>query len=75
MPDAPSPDLLALGLHIRHLREQAGMSIEALAESAGMSWRGLIYIEHGQRNASYLTLASLAGALGQPLTIPVPDAG
>lgn len=75
MPATPSPDLLALGLHIRHLREQADMSIEALAEAAGMSWRGLIYIEHGQRNPTYRTLATIAGALGQPLTIPVPDAG
>lgn len=73
MPDTPAPDLLALGLHLRSLREQQGLSIEGLAEAAGLSWRGLIYIEHGQRNPSYRTLAAIAGALGHPLTIPVHD--
>lgn len=73
MPDAPSPDLLALGMHLRSLREAQGLSIEGLAEAAGLSWRGLIYIEHGQRNPSYRTLMAITGALGQPLTIPLPD--
>lgn len=74
MPTPPDPDLLALGLHIRRLREAQSLSIEALAEAAGLSARGLIYVEHGQRDPGYRTLSAIARALGQALTVPVPDA-
>jgi transcriptional regulator with XRE-family HTH domain len=39
------------------------MSAEALAEASGLSVRGLLYIEHGRRNPSYLTLLNIVEAL------------
>src|SRR6185437_10712127 len=46
----PPPDLRlhAFGLNIRRLREAKGLSLGELAE---LSLRGLVYIEHGLRNA------------------------
>ncbi|MEU9379727.1 helix-turn-helix transcriptional regulator [Streptomyces sp. NPDC048279] len=43
-------------MQIRRLREGRGYSLEELAERGGLSFRGLIYIEHGQRSPSALTL-------------------
>ncbi|MET9973081.1 helix-turn-helix transcriptional regulator [Streptomyces sp. NPDC006356] len=43
-------------MQIRRLREERGYSLEELAERSGLSFRGLIYIEHGQRSPSVLTL-------------------
>jgi len=62
-PDLPDPQLLAIGMQIRRLREERGYSLEQLAERSGLSFRGLIYIEHGQRNASVLTLLRIAAGL------------
>ncbi|MCZ4100814.1 helix-turn-helix domain-containing protein [Streptomyces sp. H39-C1] len=62
-PDLPDPQLLAIGMQIRRLREERGYSLEQLAERSGLSFRGLIYIEHGQRNASTLTLLRIASGL------------
>ncbi|MFI9275214.1 helix-turn-helix domain-containing protein [Kitasatospora sp. NPDC052896] len=61
--DLPDPQLLAIGMQIRRLREEGGYSLEQLAERSGLSFRGLIYIEHGQRNASVLTLLRIAAGL------------
>ncbi|QMU73680.1 helix-turn-helix transcriptional regulator [Streptacidiphilus sp. P02-A3a] len=54
---------MAIGMQIRRLREERGYSLEQLAERSGLSFRGLIYIEHGQRNASVLTLLQIASGL------------
>ncbi|MDT9700271.1 helix-turn-helix transcriptional regulator [Streptomyces sp. P17] len=51
-------------MQIRRLREGRGFSLEELAERSGLSFRGLIYIEHGQRNPGVLTLLDVATALG-----------
>ncbi|WP_326663450.1 helix-turn-helix transcriptional regulator [Streptomyces canus] len=51
-------------MQIRRLREDRDYSLEELAERSGLSFRGLIYIEHGQRNPSALTLVDIAAALG-----------
>ncbi|MFD8736584.1 helix-turn-helix domain-containing protein [Streptomyces sp. NPDC059618] len=51
-------------MQIRRLREERGHSLEELAERSGLSFRGLIYIEHGQRNPSVLTLLDIARGLG-----------
>jgi transcriptional regulator with XRE-family HTH domain len=59
----PQPDLLRLGLQIREAREELGLSAEALAERSGLSPRGLLYIEHGRRNPSFLTLLAIADGL------------
>lgn len=60
---SPDPRLLSLGMQIRRHREARGYSLEELAERSGLSFRGLIYIEHGQRNPSVLTLVDIAVAL------------
>ncbi|WP_405961420.1 helix-turn-helix transcriptional regulator [Streptomyces sp. NBC_00024] len=51
-------------MQIRRLREARGYSLEQLAERSGLSFRGLIYIEHGQRSPSVLTLLEIARGLG-----------
>ncbi|MBV7668634.1 helix-turn-helix domain-containing protein [Streptomyces halstedii] len=61
--DPPDPRLLLLGLHIRRLREERGLSLEELAELSGLSFRGLVYVEHGRRNAGVLTLLQIAEGL------------
>jgi transcriptional regulator with XRE-family HTH domain len=60
---APDPRLQAFGFAVRTAREEKGMSIEALAEAAGLSWRMLIGIEHGRRNPSLLTILAIAKGL------------
>ncbi|WP_406224499.1 helix-turn-helix domain-containing protein [Streptomyces canus] len=50
-------------MQIRRLREERGYSLEDLAERSGLSFRGLIYIEHGQRNPGVLTILSIASGL------------
>ncbi|MEU6745335.1 helix-turn-helix transcriptional regulator [Spirillospora sp. NPDC046719] len=63
---APDPRLQAFGFAVRTAREQTGMTIEALAEAAGISWRFLLSIEHGRRNPSLLTILSIADGLQLP---------
>ena len=55
--------LLAFGMHVRRLREARGMSAEDLAARSGMSFRGVIYIEHGRRNPSLTSVLNLARGL------------
>ncbi|WP_281288246.1 helix-turn-helix domain-containing protein [Streptomyces cyaneus] len=55
--------LHAFGLHLRRMREDRGMSLEELADHSGLSFRGVVYIEHGQRNPSLTTLLNLAHGL------------
>ncbi|KMS86704.1 C.AhdI domain protein [Streptomyces regensis] len=50
-------------MHVRRLREAQELTLEELAERSGMSFRGLLYIEHGQRNPSLTTLLNLARGL------------
>jgi len=50
-------------MRIRALREQRSLSLEELAHRSDLSFRGLIYIEHGRRNASVLTLLKIADGL------------
>lgn len=75
----PDPRLHAFGLNIRRLRERAGLSLEELAERADLSFRGLVYIEHGRRNAGVLTVFKIADGLRVPATelfdYPPPPAG
>lgn len=61
--DPPDPRLLAIGLRIRALREERQLSLEELAHRSDLSFRGLIYIEHGRRNPGVLTLLKIADGL------------
>ncbi|WCN03673.1 helix-turn-helix domain-containing protein [Streptomyces sp. M92] len=45
------------------MREDRGMTLEELAAHSGLSFRGVVYIEHGQRNPSLTTLINLARGL------------
>ncbi|WP_217711382.1 helix-turn-helix domain-containing protein [Actinomadura sp. NAK00032] len=60
---APDPRLQAFGFAVRDAREHSDMSLEALAEAAGISARMLIGIEHGRRNPSLLTILAIAEGL------------
>ncbi|MET7559601.1 helix-turn-helix transcriptional regulator [Streptomyces sp. NPDC005479] len=51
-------------MHLRQLREAQGLTLEELAGRSGMSFRGVVYIEHGRRNPSLITILSLARGLG-----------
>ena len=59
----PDPKLHAFGMHLRRLREAKEMTLEELAARSGMSFRGVVYIEHGRRNPSLVTLLNLAAGL------------
>ncbi|MFJ8003153.1 helix-turn-helix domain-containing protein [Streptomyces fagopyri] len=61
--DPPDPLLHAFGMHLRRLREARGLTLEELASRSGMSFRGVVYVEHGQRNPSLTTLLNLARGL------------
>ncbi|MGW0545701.1 helix-turn-helix domain-containing protein [Streptomyces altiplanensis] len=50
-------------MHLRRMREDRGMSLEELAAHSGLSFRGVVYIEHGQRNPSLTTLINLSHGL------------
>lgn len=64
-PSPPDPTLHAFGMHLRRLREEQKLTAEELATRSGMSFRGLIYIEHGRRNPSLTTIIKLAAGLGR----------
>lgn len=59
----PDPQLHTFGMHVRRLREARELSLEELAARSGMSFRGLVYIEHGRRNPSLLSLLRIAAGL------------
>ncbi|MET8431758.1 helix-turn-helix transcriptional regulator [Streptomyces sp900116325] len=50
-------------MHLRRLREDRGPTLEELASRSGLSFRGVVYIEHGRRNPSLITLLNLARGL------------
>jgi transcriptional regulator with XRE-family HTH domain len=53
---------------LRRLRAEAGLSQEELAERAGLSVRGLRYLERGLRHPHRNTVTRLSEALGVPAT-------
>ena len=62
-PTPPDPTLHAFGMHLRRMREARGITLEELAQRSGMSFRGVVYIEHGRRNPSLTTVLNLARGL------------
>ena len=72
--ETPSEDeeeaafLLAMGRHVRDVRERRGMARKVLSQSAGVSERYLAQLEAGEGNASVLLLRNVARALGTPVT-------
>jgi transcriptional regulator with XRE-family HTH domain len=59
----PHPILDSLGVTIRLLRQQRGLSQEALAHLAELDRSYMSGIERGRRNISLLNMARIAGAL------------
>jgi transcriptional regulator with XRE-family HTH domain len=62
------PILSNLGVTIRLLRQQRGLSQEALAHLAAIDRSYMSGIERGRRNLSVLNMARIAGALRVPLS-------
>lgn len=57
--------LVRLGNGIRTLREELGLSQEALADAAGIDRSHMSRIERGKRNVSFLNICRIAEALGR----------
>ena len=57
-----------VGQRVREFRTGLGLTMESLAERAGLSLGMLSKIEHGQTSPSLATLTSLANAAGVPFT-------
>lgn len=64
---APEPDLNALGVEVARLRRGKGMSIDRLAEAAGVHRKTIIEVEAGRVAAKISTLHGIAHALNVPL--------
>ena len=57
-----------VGIRLRQLREQRGLSIRALARQSGLSANALSLIERGRSSPSVNTLYKVAGAMCVPIT-------
>jgi transcriptional regulator with XRE-family HTH domain len=57
-----------VGMRLRSLREERGVSMRALARRSGLSANALSMIERGLTSPSVSTLYKLAGALEVPIT-------
>jgi DNA-binding XRE family transcriptional regulator len=71
-----APDVqyrMLVGVRLRHLRDEAGLSQQDLADSVDMSTRHLGGVERGQSNLSLDLLVRLADGLGvQPVELLPP---
>ncbi len=56
----------ALGATVREARKRLGLSVQALAEKAGVSFGLVSQLERGMGNPSLQSIQRLAGALGVP---------
>lgn len=60
--------LIKVGLRLRDLREERGVSMRTLARQSGLSANALSMIERGLTSPSVNTLTKLADALAVPIT-------
>ena len=58
------PNNQSLGKNLLHLRKQAKLRREKVAEAAGISPKTLSKVESGEYNTTILTVAKVAKALG-----------
>ncbi|WP_074414927.1 helix-turn-helix domain-containing protein [Mycolicibacterium fortuitum] len=65
----------AVGLRIRSLRIEQGLTQEALALESGVTRNVLIHVEHGKRGLLFERLFDLADALGVPASYLLEDLG
>jgi DNA-binding XRE family transcriptional regulator len=64
-------DLAYEARQVRRLRQQAGLTQEALAKRAGLARPNLARVESGRYRPSLETLERIARALGQPVSVLV----
>jgi transcriptional regulator with XRE-family HTH domain len=57
-------DMEVNGVKLRELRLDQALSAQDLAERAGVNYRTILRLEHGQSEAQPRTLRKIAGALG-----------
>jgi transcriptional regulator with XRE-family HTH domain len=60
-------NLLVLGRRVRQLREERGLSQEALAHQAGLHRAVVGFVERGERDIGVTHLWPIAEALGVPV--------
>jgi transcriptional regulator with XRE-family HTH domain len=63
--DQPQP---ALGKAIRQLREERGMTQEALAQEAGITVGHMSMIERGHSNPTWATVHAIAKGMGKSMS-------
>jgi transcriptional regulator with XRE-family HTH domain len=61
----------SVGTRIRQLRKRAGLTIEKLADTAGVDGAYLGGVERGLQNPSLRVMAAISRALGVPLPVIV----
>ncbi|MEU4565851.1 XRE family transcriptional regulator [Micromonospora sp. NPDC023956] len=66
-PGHPEEGAAAIGRRVRLLREERGLSLSALARSAGVGKATLSGLENGTRNPTLETLYAVTAQLGVPL--------
>ena len=64
-----------LGIRIRELREEAGLTQEELAVAAGIGRVTLVRVERGEQSPRFETLAAVAKALGRGVSELVVESG
>ncbi len=57
-----------VGLRLRQIRQERGMSMRALSRASGLSTNALSMIERGRTSPSVSTLYKISDALGVPIT-------
>jgi transcriptional regulator with XRE-family HTH domain len=60
----PAPNAAALGLAVRAIRDERGLSQVQLAEATGFIQAWISHVERGRRNPSWNNVVRLAEGLG-----------
>ena len=68
-PIAQPPNDVNVGMRLRQLRLERGLSIRSLAEQSGLNVNTLSLIENGKTSPSVSTLQQIAAALRTPITV------
>ncbi|MCU1526012.1 MAG: Transcriptional regulator [Microbacteriaceae bacterium] len=62
-----APDYRRLAVRMQALRKASGLTYEQLAEATGLSRRGVIALERGERNGNVGSWFKVAKALGMTM--------
>ena len=65
--DSATVDAVALGRRVRHLRKQAGLTLDQLAERTGVSGSHLSLVENARREPRLSLVQRIAEVLGVPV--------